>query len=248
MSSDEVSPRLAIVTGGATGIGLATAHCLARTGFSVLLVGRRREKLEDAAREIGSAATIFAGDVTSEADLGRLVEHVQAAGSALHALVNNAGAAPQPASGSLRVSTDTFDHIINVNIKAPYFLIAALQDLFVQPGGRIVNVTSIGPYTGSGGPIYAASKAGVHGMTAALAKELGPRGITVNAVAPGFVHTDMTASVTPEHLVEVNRSIPLGRPGQPEEIGETIAFLCSPAASYVNGQVLPVCGGKTLGR
>jgi 3-oxoacyl-[acyl-carrier protein] reductase len=248
MSSDKTPPRLAIVTGGGTGIGLGAAECLARSNFSVLLVGRRLDKLEAAANKIGPLASVFAGDITRESDVDRLVDTVRERGVPLHALVNNAGAEPLPNKGKLRTSSEAFDHIIGVNLKATYFVIAAMEDLLLQPGGCIVNVTSIGPYTGSGGPIYAASKAGVHGMTTALAKQLGPRGITVNVVAPGFVHTDMTASVPAEHLTAVTDSIPLGRPGLPAEIGEAIAFLCSPASSYINGQILAVCGGKTLGR
>jgi 3-oxoacyl-[acyl-carrier protein] reductase len=246
--SIETAPRLAVVTGGGTGIGLGTAKSLVRAGFAVLLVGRRQDKLETAARQIGKSAHTCVADVGSQLGIDRILAEVEAIGAPLYALVNNAGTGPHPTNGDLQVSTEVFDGIINVNLRAVYFLIAALQKLIVKPGGRIVNVTSIGPYTGSGGPIYAASKAALHGMTAALAKELGPQGITVNAVAPGFVQTDMTASTTSEHLVEVNKSIPLGRPGQTEEIGDVIGFLCSPAASYVTGQIIPVCGGKTLGR
>ena len=248
MSTSRMEGTLAIVTGGATGIGLAISQQLARMFDTVVIVGRRREKLETARALIDGNAVVFAADVGDEDDIRALVDFVDSSGTTLQALVNNAGAAPVSTDRRLEGAAETFDRVVGINLRGPYMLTAGLSVSLKRPGGRIVNVTSVGPYTGSGGAAYAASKAGLHGMTVTLAKELGPDGITVNAVAPGFVTTDMTADVSEGHLREVEASIPLGRFGTPHEIASAVAFLCSDAASYVNGQILPVCGGKVLGR
>jgi 3-oxoacyl-[acyl-carrier protein] reductase len=241
--------RLAVVTGGGTGIGRAVAAALARRGDEVVILGRRAEVLERTAAELG--VRWRQADVTRRHDVQAAVDWMVAeVGSAVDVLVNNAGAGGGVPDGAPLVEAErVWDEVVAVNLKSAFLMAWAVLPHLRRPGGRVVNVSSIAAYNGRGG-VYTVAKAGVVGLTYWLALDLGPEGITVNAVAPGFIEDTgfFGGGLTPEGRQERVDRIPVGRPGSPEEIAAAVAYLASPEAAYVNGEVHHVNGGWLFGR
>jgi len=242
--------KTALVTGGSRGIGRAICLALAACGANVAVnCAGRADAAARTAEEcaaLGVRALALQGDVADEAAAAALVQRTAAELGGIHILVNNAGITRDGLL--LRMSDADFDAVLDTNLKGAFHMLrAAARPMVKQRWGRIVNISSVVGLSGNAGQAnYAASKAGIIGLTKSAAKELGSRGITVNALAPGFIETDMTAGL-PQALREAMLAgIPLGRPGQPEDVAQAAAFLASPAAAYITGQVLAVDGGMAM--
>jgi 3-oxoacyl-[acyl-carrier protein] reductase len=248
MSNVDLSPQIALVTGASRGIGRAIALELARLGYAVTGTATT----EAGAAGISEALAAFAGcsgavlDVTDGASAEALVDQIVRRGGGLHVLVNNAGITRDMLA--MRLKDDDWDAVIDTNLKAVFRMSrAVMRTMMKQRYGRIINITSVVGASGNPGQSnYAAAKAGVAGMTRALARELASRNITVNCVAPGFIETDMTASLPAEQQKALLGQIPAGRLGQPAEIAHAVAYLASPQAAYVTGQELHVNGGMYM--
>jgi 3-oxoacyl-[acyl-carrier protein] reductase len=234
--------KTALVTGSTRGIGRAIAGTLAECGAKVAVVGRDLARAEAAAGEIDGAAG-FACDVSVPADVTRLVQQVEEKFGACDILVNNAGITKD--NLMLRMKDDDWDAVLDANLRSAFVAIrAASRGMMKRRWGRIVNITSVVGLMGNKGQAnYAASKAGLVGLTKSVAKELASRNILCNAVAPGFIETDMTAAMSPEARAVMQAQIPLERLGSPLDIAHAVAFLSSEYASYITGQVLVVDGG-----
>jgi 3-oxoacyl-[acyl-carrier protein] reductase len=240
--------RVAVVTGGSRGIGRAASLALARSGATVLACARNAEKLASLASEASDRR--YTGrivprtlDVTDAPAVEKWIDDVASDFGRLDILVNNAGITRD---GLVMSMTDEqFDEVINTNLRGVFLMTrAAGKHMIRARWGRIINITSISGMMGNSGQAnYAASKAGVIGFTKAVAKEVARRGITCNGVAPGFIKTDMTNVLSDKIKESVLPLIPVQRFGEPEEVAAAIAFLASPAAGYINGQVLVVDGG-----
>lgn len=233
-----MSNRVAIVTGGTSGIGRATALALKEAGCTVYELSRRAQGVEGLHH--------IAADVTKEETVRDAVAEIMAREGRIDILVNNAGITRD---GLLMMMKDEdFDAVINANLKGTFLCMKAVSRLMMrQRYGRIVNLSSVVGLRGNAGQVnYAASKAGVVGMTKSLAKELASRGITVNAVAPGFIETDMTAAMTDAAKTATLASIPMQKLGAPEDVAWAVAFLASDEAAYITGQVLAVDGGMSM--
>jgi 3-oxoacyl-[acyl-carrier protein] reductase len=238
--------RVSLVTGASRGIGRAIARALAAEGAVVFAAARDEARLADVVRECaeaGGKATALALDVADRASVDAVLAKILEAHGRLDHLVNNAGITRD--NLLLRMKKEEWDQVIATNLTGTYLCTqAVLKPMLKQRSGRIVNVTSVVGLTGNAGQAnYAASKAGIIGFTKAVAREVASRSITVNAVAPGFIDTDMTAALTDKAKESLTASIPLGRVGRPEDIAEAVAFLVSDAAAYITGQVLGVDGG-----
>lgn len=238
-----------MVTGASRGIGKAIAQGFAREGATVACVATTLEGAEASAkaiRDAGGAAQGFACDVSDSASVEALFEAATASLGAPAVLVNNAGIAKDALL--MRLSEDDWDRVIAVNLKGAYLCTkAATRPMMKARYGRIVNVSSIiGVGGGAGQANYAASKAGMIGLSKSVAKELGGRGITSNVVAPGFIETDMTADLPAEMRENVAKVAPVGRLGTPEDLVAAVLFFASPEAGYITGQTLVVDGGLTL--
>jgi 3-oxoacyl-[acyl-carrier protein] reductase len=239
--------QIALVTGASRGIGRAIALALAQRGVKV--VGTATT--EAGAAGIRDVLAPFGGeglalDVNDGAALEAAVDGIVKRHGALHILVNNAGITRDGLA--MRMKDDDWDAVQDTNLKAVFRASrAVMRTMMKQRWGRIVNITSVVGASGNPGQAnYAAAKAGVAGMTRALARELGSRNITVNCVAPGFIATDMTESLPEAQKAALMQQIPLGRLGTPEEIAATVAFLCSPEAGYITGAELHVNGGMFM--
>ena len=246
----ELEGKRAIVTGGGNGIGRASALRLAGEGAAVAVV----DLLEDAAvatvaaiEQGGGRGVAFRADVTRRAEVEAFVARVQATWGGVDILLNNAGGSLT--SHFLDLDEDEWDHVVDLNLKAAYLCSRPVARLMVeQRAGRIVNVTSNYGVTGSGVRAhYSAAKAGIIGLTKAMALELAPYGITVNAVGPGPTGTErVRGRYTPEAWAERGRGIPLGRCGEPEDLADAVLFLASDRARYITGQTLHVNGGLVM--
>ena len=239
--------HVALVTGASRGIGRAIAEELAAQGATV--VGTATT--EAGAQGIGEALAGRGGrgialDVTDAAALEAAVDGIVQAHGALHILVNNAGITRDVLA--MRMKDADWDAVLDTNLKAVFRASrAVMRTMMKQRYGRIVNITSVVGASGNPGQAnYAAAKAGVAGMTRALARELGSRGITVNCVAPGFIDTDMTRALSDEQRKALLGQIPLGRLGSPQEIADAVAFLASPRAAYITGTEMHVNGGMLM--
>lgn len=233
-----MTSRSVLVTGGNRGIGLATARRLAADGHRVAVTSR--------SGEVEGLLTVKC-DVTSAAEVEAAFELVEAEHGPVEVLVSNAGVTDDQLL--LRMSEESFTRVLDTNLTASYRLAKRASSSMLRARfGRLLFVSSVvGLSGGAGQASYAASKAGLVGFSRSLARELGSRGITANVVAPGFVDTDMTASLTEARREQVLASIPAGRTGAPEEVAAVLAFLASDLAGYVNGAVVPVDGGLGMG-
>jgi len=231
--------RICIVTGAAQGIGAATVARLAEEGATVIGCDRRAEP-------IAGAAETFAVDVTDRAQVDALVADVLARHGRIDVLVNNAGITKD--ARLVKMTLEQFDAVIDVNLRGVFHCAQAVAPAMIEQGrGVILNASSVvGLYGNFGQTNYAASKFGVIGFTKTWSRELGPKGIRVNAVAPGFVETPILATIPDKVLAHMREQVPLQRLGRPEEIAAVYAFLASDDASYVNGAVIEVSGGMTV--
>jgi 3-oxoacyl-[acyl-carrier protein] reductase len=248
MSEASIAGQVALVTGASRGIGAAIAHELAARGVRVIGTATTAEGAAKISAALGAhpgcrGAALDVNDVTAAE---ALVDSVVKQDAGLQILVNNAGITRDMLA--MRLKDDDWDAVLDTNLKAVFRMSrAVMRTMMKQRYGRIVSITSVVGASGNAGQAnYAAAKAGVAGMTRALARELGSRGITVNCVAPGFIETDMTASLPPEQQKALLTQIPLGHLGKPADVAHAVAYLASPQAGYVTGQEIHVNGGMYM--
>jgi 3-oxoacyl-[acyl-carrier protein] reductase len=244
------SGRVALVTGASQGIGRACALRLAQSGATLALAARNQEKLNDLATQIGAAggkAEAFSLDVGDEEQIKSTFKAVIERFGKVDILVNNAGITRDQLV--MRMKRANWDSVLNTNLTSAYLCTQqAIGSMLKQRWGRIINITSIFGQMGQAGQAnYAASKAGLIGLTMAVAREVGSRNITCNAVAPGFIETAMTSVLKDDFKENAVKMIPLGRVGSPEDVAGAVAFLASEEASYISGHVLNVNGGMLMG-
>jgi 3-oxoacyl-[acyl-carrier protein] reductase len=245
-----LSGRIALVTGASQGIGRACALELAKAGATVALAARNVEKLEAVAAEIaaaGGVAKAFALDVASEESIKACAKAVIAEFGTVHILVNNAGITKD--NLMLRMKRQDWDDVMTTNLTGAFLLTQACASAMMKARwGRIINITSVVGEMGQAGQVnYAASKAGMIGLTKSLARELASRGITANAVAPGYIETAMTAVLNDEQKAAMTTHIPLQRAGTDSDIASAVVFLASEGAGYITGHTLDVNGGMYMG-
>ncbi len=245
-----LSGRVAFVTGASQGIGRTCALRLAKDGAAVAVAARSQEKLNELAAEIiaaGGRAAAFALDVADEDQVKAAIKAAAAQFGKIDILVNNAGITRDQLV--MRMKRADWDAVLQTNLTSAYLCIQqAIPIMLKQRWGRIINITSIFGQTGQAGQAnYSASKAGLIGLTMAIAREVGSRNITCNAVAPGFIETAMTAGLSDEFKQNALKQIPLGRLGTPDDVASAVAFLASDDAAYITGHVLSVNGGMHMG-
>ena len=238
--------KTALVTGASGGIGAAIARALHAQGAIVVLSGTRLDALEALALELGERAHSCAADLRDASEPDALIEAAEKVAGPLHILVNNAGMTRDMLA--IRMRDADWQSVLDVDLSAPFRLSrAALRGMLRRRAGRIVNISSIVGATGNPGQAnYAAAKAGLVGMSKALAQEVASRGITVNVVAPGFIATNMTDALTDAQKSKLSESIPLGRMGQPDDIASAVVYLASDEAAWVTGATLHVNGGMAM--
>jgi len=244
-----LTDKVALVTGASRGLGKAIALALAAEGASIAAVARSEEALKEtleAIRATGGVAEPFPLDVADGAAVEAAVEKIAARFQHIDILVNNAGVTRDGLL--MRMKSEDWDAVLNTNLKGAFHLTKQVGRLMVkQRAGRIVNISSVIGLMGNAGQAnYAASKAGLIGFSKSVAREFASRNITCNVVCPGFIETDMTRGLGEEMRKKLLERIPLQRLGQPGDVAGTVAFLCSPAASYITGQILTVDGGMVM--
>ncbi len=250
MAEASLTGKVALVTGASQGIGRTCAIELAKLGATVALAARSTEKLEAVAAEIvaaGGTAEAFAIDVASEDSIKSAAKAVIAEFGKVDILVNNAGITKDTLA--LRMKLADFDAVLRTNLTGSFLLTqAVISSMMKSRWGRVINITSVVGEVGAAGQAnYAASKAGLIGLTKSLAREFASRAITVNAVAPGFIQTAMTDALTEDQKSAILAQIPLARYGEDKDIAAAVAFLASDAASYITGHTLDVNGGMYMG-
>ena len=242
----DLTGRAALVTGASRGIGREIAKALAGAGAKVACVATNEELLKSLVAEIGNGAIALECDVSKPAEIEATVEQAAKDLGGLDILVNNAGVTRD--NLLLRIKEEDWDVVLDTNLKGPFlFIKAAGRFLMRSKAGRIVNISSVSGVLGNAGQAnYSASKGGLISLTKTAARELGSRGVCVNAVAPGFINTDMAAKVDPKVIEGVVHSLPLKRMGEAKEIAASVLFLASDLAGYITGQVLGVDGGMAM--
>ncbi|MEM6281654.1 MAG: 3-oxoacyl-[acyl-carrier-protein] reductase [Chloroflexota bacterium] len=247
----EFSERVAIVTGGSRGIGRAIALELGTSGATVIVnYNRSADAAEDvvkAIKDAGGDGAAVQADVSDPEAAESLIKYAKDNYSKVDILVNNAGTTRDNLIARMKV--DDFDAVLNTNLRSAWVMSKAASRLMMRARyGRIINITSVSGIAGQAGQTnYSASKAGLIGLTKSLAREVATRGVTVNAVAPGFIETDMTADLPEDVTTELDKAIPLGRWGKTEDIAYAVAFLASERSGYITGTVLSVDGGLVMG-
>lgn len=242
--------KCAIVTGASRGIGKAIALKLASLGANIVINYRSNEKealeVENEIKNMGVETLCVKGDISKSEEVEKIISTAKDKFGSIDIMVNNAGITKDTLI--LRMKEEDFDSVIDVNLKGVFNCLKAITPIMVkQKYGKIINLSSVVGIAGNAGQVnYAASKAGVIGMTKSLAKELGARGINVNAVAPGFIETDMTDALGDKYKEEVTKTIPLKRFGTAKDVAEVVAFLASESSDYVTGQVIQVDGGMLM--
>jgi 3-oxoacyl-[acyl-carrier protein] reductase len=242
----DLTGKVALVTGASGGIGGAIAKALYEQGATVVLSGTRADALERAKNELGERAHVTACDLSNPVSVEALPKTAESFAGPIDILVNNAGITRD--NLFLRMKDEEWDQVIAVNLTAAFRLSrAVLRGMMKARAGRIISITSVVGSSGNPGQVnYSAAKAGVAGLTRALAREIGSRGITVNCVAPGFIDTDMTRALPEAQRAALIGQIPLGRLGQPDDVAAAVVFLASPGAAYVTGTTLHVNGGMYM--
>lgn len=242
----DLTGKKALVTGATGGIGAEIARALSKAGAAVGVTGRNVEKLESLADELGQDACSFVTDLSTLSNVDKLAQEAQESLGGIDILINNAGLTRD--NLSLRMKDEDWQAVIDVNLTATFKLAKALQRSMMKARyGRIINITSVVGVTGNPGQCnYAASKAGMIGWSKSMAQEVASRGITVNCVAPGFIETAMTEALNEGQKESINKNIPAGRMGLPEDIAAAVLYLSSPEASYVTGQTIHVNGGLAM--
>jgi 3-oxoacyl-[acyl-carrier protein] reductase len=244
-----LTDKVALVTGASRGLGKAIALALAAEGASIAAVARSEEALKEtlaAIRATGGVAEPYALDVTDDVAVEATVEKIATRFQHVDILVNNAGVTRDGLL--MRMSSEAWDAVIDTNLKGAFHLTKPVGRLMVkQRAGRIINISSVIGLMGNAGQAnYAASKAGLIGFSKSVAREFASRSITCNVVCPGFIETDMTRGLSEDLRKKLLERIPLQRLGQPEDVAGVVTFLCSPAASYITGQILTVDGGMVM--
>jgi len=243
-------PRVALITGAARGIGRAIALALAQPGWTIYLndvvLGAEAEKTRQEVADRGADARLLQFNVADQAAVQQGIDQIIKEAGRLDVLVNNAGITRD--NLVMRMKEEDWDQVLEVNLKGAYNCIRAVaKPMIKQRGGRIINISSVVGAMGNAGQAnYVASKAGLIGLTKAVARELASRNITVNAVAPGFIETEMTAALPEKVQAEMQAQIPMNRFGTPEEVAQAVLFLAGDAAAYITGQVLHVNGGMLM--
>jgi 3-oxoacyl-[acyl-carrier protein] reductase len=242
-----LSGKTALVTGASGGLGNSIARALHAQGAKVVLSGTKADVLNNLKGEIGERAYVVTGNLSDPAVPATLLKEAEAqAGGGIDILINNAGLTRDGLA--LRMKDEDWDAVINVNLSAAFRLTrAALKGMMSRRWGRVINVTSIVGVTGNPGQSnYAASKAGLIGMSKSLAAEMAPRGVTVNCIAPGFISTAMTDVLTDDQKQKIQQNVPAGYIGEPKDIAAGVVYLASDEAHYVTGQTLHVNGGMAM--
>ena len=242
----DLTGRSAVVTGGTRGIGRAIAGSLADAGARVAVIGRGVETAQSVAAEVGNGAQGFAADISDPAAAAAMIAAVEAAFGAVDILVNNAGITRDNILPRLKDSD--WDEVINANLRGAFITTrAAVRGMMKRRWGRVINISSVVGLVGNKGQSnYAASKAGLIGLTKSVAKEFAARNVLANVVAPGFIETAMIEAMTPDARETLMRQIPLERLGTPDDIASLVTFLASDHASYITGQVFVIDGGMVM--
>lgn len=242
--------KSAIITGGVRGIGKAIAEEFCKNGANVLLCYRSNdeaaEKTAEELKNYGTKVELLKGDVSDPAFAAEAVKRAKEEFEKIDILVNNAGITKDKLL--IKMSEEDFDSVVDTNLKGSFYFLKAVTAVMIkQKSGSVINLSSIVGVKGNPGQVnYSASKAGIIGLTMSAAKELGRRGIRINAIAPGSIETEMTGALTEEQLNKMNASISLGRMGKPEDIAKTALFLASDMSAYITGQTICVDGGMSI--